>query len=145
MAAYFDTGVLVKLYCLEADSAKAAATTARVQLPLVYSPWHEIELRNALRLKQFRRELAAEEVQLSLQRIDEDLRSGVLLRMSPSMADVLRRAEDLSAAWTPSVGCRTLDIIHVAAAVVCGIRDFVTFDVRQRTLAGKAGLNVLGV
>lgn len=40
------------------------------------------------------------------------------------------------------LGCRTLDIIHVAAALVLGTKEFVTFDGRQGALAKQAGLTV---
>jgi hypothetical protein len=33
--------------------------------------------------------------------------------------------------------CRTLDIIHVAAALLIGAREFVTFDGRQEAIAKK--------
>ena len=38
--------------------------------------------------------------------------------------------------------CRTLDIIHVAAALVLGTKEFVTFDARQGALAKLVGLTV---
>jgi predicted nucleic acid-binding protein len=41
-----------------------------------------------------------------------------------------------------SLGCRTLDIIYVAAALVIGGKEFVTFDGRQGALARQAGLTV---
>ncbi len=41
------------------------------------------------------------------------------------------------------LGCRTLDIIHVAAAIVLGAKIFITFDGRQAALAKQAGLAVI--
>jgi hypothetical protein len=46
------------------------------------------------------------------------------------------------ASHSATLGCRTLDIIHVAAALVIGAGEFVTFDVRQGAMAKKAGLEV---
>ena len=43
---------------------------------------------------------------------------------------------------TTTLGCRTLDIIHVAAALVLEAKEFVTFDTRQAALAKQAGLTV---
>ncbi len=37
---------------------------------------------------------------------------------------------------------RTLDIMHVAMALVIGAKEFVTFDGRQGALAKQAGLTV---
>jgi uncharacterized protein len=55
---------------------------------------------------------------------------------------VKQKAEELSAGHAATLGCRTLDIIHVAAAVVIGVSDFVTFDNRQAALAKLCGLTV---
>ena len=49
----------------------------------------------------------------------------------------------LSEKYAGSTGCRSLDILHVASAIVLGIRDFLTFDARQGDLARKARLRVL--
>jgi predicted nucleic acid-binding protein len=37
-------------------------------------------------------------------------------------------------AYFSLLGCRTLDIIHVAAAPVIGAKEFVTFDGRQAAM-----------
>jgi len=38
------------------------------------------------------------------------------------------------------MGCRTPDVLHVAAAKLIGATEFCTFDTRQSTLAGQIGL-----
>ncbi len=48
----------------------------------------------------------------------------------------------VTASHSAMLGCRTLDIIHVAAALVIGAREFVTFDGRQGAMAKQAGLAV---
>jgi predicted nucleic acid-binding protein len=45
-------------------------------------------------------------------------------------------------AETPRLGCRTMDILHVACAVEIGASAFLTFDKRQAELARFAGLDV---
>ena len=59
------------------------------------------------------------------------------------LGETLRRAEVFSRKLAPAIGCRTLDILHVATAVVLGVREFASFDGRQRQLAKKAGLRVV--
>jgi predicted nucleic acid-binding protein len=44
---------------------------------------------------------------------------------------------------TRSIGCRSLDILHVASALELEIRHFATFDTRQQQLARAAGLRVI--
>lgn len=55
----------------------------------------------------------------------------------------LRRAAEISRAHTATIGCRALDVLHVATALELGLRNFVTFDRRQQHLARVAGLKVL--
>jgi predicted nucleic acid-binding protein len=51
-------------------------------------------------------------------------------------------AERLSAGFTARIGTRSLDILHVANALVLGATSFLTFDKRQAELAKSAGLKV---
>lgn len=139
---YVDTGIVAKLYCLEATSPEASRLVARYRAPLPYTQFHELELRNALRLKAFRGEISAPELSIALQRWDEDVANGVWRRPAYALADVFVTAETLSAAHTAHTGCRTLDVLHVAAAVVLRAAEFVTWDERQARLAHAAGLRV---
>ncbi len=53
---------------------------------------------------------------------------------------------DLCLAYTdfsPQFGCRSLEIMHVAAAALFKVDQFITFDSRQANLAKKAGLNTV--
>ena len=54
------------------------------------------------------------------------------------------RARELSRRHGPTLGCRALDALHVAAALVFTSDDFYTFDRDQAKLARAAGLRVLG-
>ena len=72
-----------------------------------------------------------------------DLAARILLPVEPAWSEVLTEAERLSAGHTERVGTRSLDILHVASAVVLGMSQFLTFDTRQADLASSAGLRVL--
>ena len=48
-------------------------------------------------------------------------------------------------AHTPELGCRTLEIMHVACAVLLAPELFVSFDSRQLQLAATAGLMVRAI
>ena len=52
-------------------------------------------------------------------------------------------AERLSASYSEQLGTRSLDITHVAAALVLGASEFLSFDRRQSRLAAKVGLRVV--
>jgi predicted nucleic acid-binding protein len=49
----------------------------------------------------------------------------------------------LSDRHTPRLGTRSLDVLHVATAVTLGMKQFVTYDERQRALAKIVGLKLL--
>lgn len=139
--AYMDTGVLVKLYHLEAGSREAtskAKLEPRWPLPFLC----EIELRNALRVLGGRGEITEEALRLSLAAFDHDVATGRLARVDPDRAKVAIVAEDLSRRHASATLCRALDLLHIATAHVLKIPRFLTGDSRQARLAEKAGLEV---
>jgi len=142
VGAYLDSGVLVKNYCFEANSPAAVALLLAESPPLPLTHFQETELKNAFRLKVFRREIYAAEMRAALANLDQDIREDRLVRPNYSLTAVFRRAEDLSTAFAATTGARTLDILHVAAALEIGSGKFVSFDERQRAIAKKAGLKV---
>ncbi len=140
MNAYADTGLLCSLYAPDAHTARAALRMKRQALPLPFTWLHQLELRNALRLRVFRREITASQRDASLNLMLSDLANGVLIATSPPLNEVMTEAERLSALHSEKLGTRSLDILHVASALVLGRSDFLTFDLRQGSLAREAGL-----
>jgi predicted nucleic acid-binding protein len=55
--------------------------------------------------------------------------------------DLYETAENLSETDTAKLGVRTLDLLHVAAALNLSATAFLSFDARQFALAMAAGLN----
>ncbi len=142
MSIYADTGFLCSLYAPDAHTRRASARMAKVTLPLPFVWVHQLELRNALRLRVFRGEITPAQRDASLNLLLADLAAGVFAHIAPSLADVMIESERLSALHSESLGTRSLDILHVASAVVLGATDFLTFDHRQAALAKAAGLRV---
>lgn len=142
MTAYADTGFLCSLYAPDPHSARAAARMRRQPLPLPYTWVHQLELRNALRLRVFRRDIAARQRDASLNAVLADVAGGVLAAAAPPLAALMTEAERLSALHSETLGTRSLDILHVAAALVLGLPEILTFDARQSALARAAGLKV---
>jgi predicted nucleic acid-binding protein len=143
MTPYFDTGVLVKAYVPEANSSDADALIRRMTPPIPLTHLHELEIRNALRLKRNRKEITEPELKAALKHLQSDIDSGFFERPIYHLPDVFREAEALSAKYSVTTGARSLDILHVAAALAIGAQEFVSFDKRQRAMASKAGLQVL--
>jgi len=142
MDAYFDTAIILKLYVQEATSPDAFRLANESRAPFLLTPWQEIEVRTALRLKAFRNEITPAEMKASLEAFDEDILSGRWRAPEYKEATVWRFARDLSDRHAAKIGCRTLDLLHVAVALSLGVKTFVTFDERQRAVAKFEGLTV---
>jgi predicted nucleic acid-binding protein len=142
MTAYPDTGFLCSLYAPDAHTARAIAALKRRSLPLAIIWLHQLELRNALRLRVFRGEIDSAQCEASLRLLMTDLAAGMLAVAAPPLQDLTNEAERLSAQHAANLGTRTLDTLHVAAALVLGAGQMLTFDARQTMLARAAGLKV---
>lgn len=139
---YIDTGILVKSYVFEADSPEAIAIIEAVGDPLIFSHVHAIEIPNAIRLKRFRGVITRLEETAAIRVFLTDVDAGRLARFDYDLAEVFIRAERLSAKHSGDIGTRSLDVLHVAAALECGCTGFASFDERQRKIAALSGLKV---
>ena len=139
---YADTGFLLSLYLAETTTAAAAAAMQRTTAPLPLIPLTLLEIRNGLRLAVFRRLITEHERALCWNQFEEDLDAGVYQRVAVPRTDLHERATRLADAHSSRLGTRTLDILHVAAALELAITTFLSFDRRQRALARAAGLRV---
>jgi hypothetical protein len=142
MTAYADTGFLCSLYAPDAHTDRALARMRRQALPLPLTWLHQLEFRNALRLRVFRKEITASQRDASLNTLLADIATGVLATAAPKLGEVLTEAERLSALHSETIGTRSLDILHVSSALVLGVSVFLAFDQRQIALAKAAGLSV---
>ena len=79
----------------------------------------------------------------ALRDLQADIIAGRLEKPACDLAAVFHKAGELSAKHAASTLARSLDILHVAAALTLGARVFVSFDDRQRKLARRARLKVL--
>jgi hypothetical protein len=88
----------------------------------------------------FRGEAKRKQVHSTLARITEDLEAGILRRVAVDWPVALASAIELANQHTSRVGCRSLDLLHVSAAMITASDRFVTADRRQSTVARRAGL-----
>lgn len=142
MVAYADTSFLYSLYGHDANSTQARTMGNALKIPLALTLLQRHELRNAFRLAVFRKVMTLERCEAVLVAIEADIKTGVLVETPVSWAEVFAGAEALSAAYSKTLGTRGFDVLHVAAVIALGTKDFLTFDSRQKTLAVKAGLKV---
>lgn len=142
MSVYPDSGFLCSLYSLDAHTARAQTAMQAQVAPLGFTPLHTLELRNALRLRVFRKESTQAHCASALNNLQNDLASGVYIHLQVTWNEAAMEAERLSAAHTVALGTRSLDILHVGFALAAGAKEFLTFDKRQGELAKAAGLKV---
>jgi hypothetical protein len=78
-----------------------------------------------------------------LRQISADKAAGILSPRLLESAVLFNGAMDLSKRFTAIHQCRTLDILHVAAALEFKANTLASFDSRQRQLAASVGLDLL--
>lgn len=139
---YADTGILLKSYVAESDSDFAEVTLHELGAPFAFSPVHGLEIPNAIRLKVFRREITANQAAAAIKAFRSDLENGLLLHTPTDLAAIFLRAEKLSEKYSTRLGTRSLDLLHVAAALESGCKKFASLDLRQRECAKHEKLEI---
>ena len=139
---YVDPSALLKLYLQEPESRAMAAWRARITGPLIITHHGRVELINAIGLAAFRGLINEMVFHDALAALDDDFEEGRYLQADLLWRATLKRAADLARRFTRTLGCRSLDVLHVASAVELELRVFVTFDDRQRELARAVRLKV---
>lgn len=139
MKVHADTSFLVSLYTPDANSAKAAAQLSQTKAVVLLTPLSEVELTNALELRIFRKEISRAEADAARSAFQQDVGDNVF-SVVPAPSGAYAKAQQLSRKHTAAQGLRTLDILHVAAALALGADRFCSFDARQRKLAASEGL-----
>lgn len=139
---YPDSSFLFSLVAKDSQTPEASAHMVRVAAALIFTPLHRTEIRNALRNAEGRGELSEQERRSAFRLINEDLEEGLFLHTPVNWTDVFRSADELSEKHAAREGQRTIDLLHVAIALECKAKTFLSFDRRQRRLAQAAGLRV---
>ena len=75
--------------------------------------------------------------------MENDIAAGLLVASGGLWHRVFGEAESIAANHTSAVGCRTLDVLHVAAAKLVCVTGFCTFDPRQGDLVKKVGMTAV--
>lgn len=136
---YLDASFSVSLYSADVNSDAALSILPALQENLILTNMAELETANGIALRVFRKAISSEEADASLQAFEKDLSNGVFLRLGIKDS-AYERARRLSQSATARLGIRTVDLLHVAAALELGATGFFSFDLRQRSLAEEAGL-----
>ena len=139
MSIYADTSFFVSLYLPDQFSTEAEQ---RIEAkPRIWlTPLHIAEWTHAVSQHVFRKEILLREAGMANAELEHDRESGVWLEVDLPES-VWRTCTQLARKHGPKLGTRTLDSLHVAAALELGAKCFWTFDERQAKLAVANGLS----
>ena len=140
---YADSGFVVSLYLTtEGTSAQARKEVKRASKPIILSPLSLLEIRNALNFGINRCEMTNDQRDAVLSEIDAQIEKGFFRLVDASQSAIYAKAVELSNKHTPTIATRSLDLMHLAAALLSEARTFLTFDKRQAKAATAEGLVV---
>ncbi len=140
---YADSGFVVSLYLTtEGTSAQARKEGKRASRPILLSPLSLLEIRNALNFGIHRGEVTSDQRDAVLAEIEAQIEKGFFRLVDASQSSIYSKAQELSNKHTPEVATRSLDLMHLAAALLSEARTFLTFDKRQAKAASAEGLVV---
>jgi len=143
MSHYADSSFLASCYLTDANTPRAKAYLFGASVSLDLTALQSLEVQNAFRLGVFRGLFSASDAKLARANFELDLQRGRLVRKTVRWPLVFRIALHLSQGHSASVGTRSLDVLHVAAARSLRAKAFVSFDDRQWNLAAAIGLRVV--
>ena len=142
MIAYADTSFLFSLYISDANSAAATARMGKFKPVLHTTDFGAFEFTNAVGWRVFRKLFSTKEQQGVLEAFSADVDAGVI-RIVPVPTTAFAQALQIARNYTPTMGVRALDILHVASALVLKADTLCTFDQKQGKLASAVGLRLL--
>jgi hypothetical protein len=114
----------------------------RLQAPVWLSPLGELELHNAFQFAVFRGEIDATSALRKKQLFAEDLAKGIFFIQPVPAAELYSKAIELAERHSAILGIRSLELMHVSAALILKADLFLSFDERQREAAEKEGLKI---
>jgi hypothetical protein len=142
---YVDPSALARLYFKQEWSRELAAWRYRNPGPISVTHHGRCELVNAISLALFRGDLDADDGPDVFFNLENDFLSRRLTQVDIMWRAALNGAMELSRIYSPKLGTRSLDVLHVSCALELELRNFLTFDERQKALAAAVGLKVIAI
>ncbi len=140
---YWDTSSLAKLYLTEPDSATFDALANRTTVIRI-SPLVRFESRLAFWRREREGAITAHGAVVLSRRLDADIAAGKMELIAPELLVESWFEQVVQACMSrpEPIWIRTLDALHVAAALSVGETEFVSHDLRQRAAATAVGMAV---
>jgi len=141
---YVDPSALTALYVHQANrSQRVTKWRAGIKGALPVTHHGRVEVVNCISRARFTGDLDDKGWREALEDFDGEFVEGRLKQADLLWRAALNRAAEFSRRFTPSLGTRGADVLHVACAVELECSHFVTFDGRQRDLVMAVGLKVI--
>lgn len=137
---YLDTSALLKLYLPEPESQEVEALL-RIQEGSYCSTLCQAEFASTLERLRRDGKLSEREAGSLWDLFQKDLQSSAFSAVETGAEDI-RDAIGILKGHAHAHRLRTLDAVHLATARNLGAGSFLTFDVRQRAVAGLLGFDL---
>jgi len=140
---YCDTSFLFSLYVEDSGSQRASEQMTSAKEPLIWTTWHQLEFTSALEARVGRNANTRKQAEAVYAALHAHLeKDGIYTPRSMNWEPALERSSELSRKWGGSLGCRSLDVLHVGICLELKIKKFWSLDERQRSLAKAVGLKI---
>jgi predicted nucleic acid-binding protein len=130
-----DTSFLFSVYGNDANTSQAHEHLKKAHSSIAVSAFNGFELLNAFRLAEFRKLIAPGDAERFIGQYRQDISEERIVECPCNLAEILKKAHQISVVHTSKGGHRGFDILQVAAALEMGAEEFLTFDRIQSTLA----------
>ena len=111
--------------------------------PLLGTHHGRVELTNGIGLAAYRGIITDATHDAALAALDDDFAQGRYKQTDVLWRATLKRAGDLSREHTPSIGCRSLDVLHVASAIELELKTLRDLRPAPAAIGAGSGLKLV--
>ncbi|WED66566.1 hypothetical protein PXH66_06845 [Synoicihabitans lomoniglobus] len=142
---YLDTGLDLKLIITAPLVFTVTAYAALQRAPIWFTRIVALEIENTLQAMRFRRSLSPSQLTAAQALVGHLCDEGKFVMAELSLDAIAAEMHHLTSTVTAWMGCRTLDPMHIAGAILLQNPKFFSTDKRQLTSAKLAGLTTVNL
>ena len=140
---YVEPSALALAYIHQQGSHEISKWYRKNDEPIKVTHHGRTEVINAICRAGYLGHIDENETSEALNDLAADFANGYLVQADILWRAALNRASELSRTYTPKLGTRALDALHVACALELKLPYFLSFDQRQQKLAAATGLKLI--
>ena len=142
---YLDTGLVLKLLVEEPLSPVVRTYLAKQRAPVWFTKIVSLEVENTLQAMRHRRQLTPTQLRQTQALLAQLCNEGKFCQTTLTLDAISDEMLRLTSTITSRTGCRTLDLLHIAAARLLPSPVFVSTDKRQLAAAKLAELSTVNL